>query len=65
VTAYIIDSRNVGHVLRTRRRSAFEALCDLYERVHGPVDVRHQGATREPWQVGAAELMACREVIEY
>lgn len=65
MTAYIIDTGNVGHVLKTRRRNAFEALCDLYERINKPVEVRREGATREPWQVGAEELMACREVIEY
>lgn len=65
MTAYIIDNHNVGHVLKTRRRSAFEAICDLYERVNGPIEVRREGATREPWQIGAEELMACREVIEY
>lgn len=65
MTAYIIDERNVGHVLKTRRRNAFEAICDLYERIGGCIEVRHQGATREPWQVVAEELMSCREVIEY
>ena len=65
MTAYIIDEKNVGHVLKTRRRNPFEALCDLYERVGGCIEVRREGATREPWQVGAEELMACREVIEY
>ena len=65
MTAYIIDERNVGHVLKTRRRNAFEAICDLYERIGGCIEVRREGATREPWQVGAEELMACREVIEY
>ena len=65
MTAYIIDSTNTAHVLRTRRRSPFEALCDLYERVEGCIEVRREGATREPWQIGARELMACREVIEY
>ena len=65
MTAYIIDERNVGHVLKTRRRNPFEALCDLYERIEGCIEVRTEGATREPWQIGAEELMACREVIEY
>ena len=65
MTAYIIDYNNVGHVLKTRRRNPFEAICDLYERIVTPVEVRTQGATREPWQIGAEELMACREVIEY
>ena len=65
MTAYVIDEHNIGHVLKTRRRNAFEAICDLYERIHTPVEVRTQGATREPWQIGAEELMACREVIEY
>lgn len=64
MTAYIIDERNVGHVLKTRRRNPFEAICDLYERI-GCVEVRREGATREPWQIGAEELMGCREVIEY
>jgi len=65
MTAYIIDMHNIGHVLKTRRRNPIEALCDLYERVNAPIEVRYEGATREPWQVGAEELMACREVIEY
>ena len=65
MTAYIIDGRNVGHVLKTRRRNPFEALCDLYERIGDCIEARREGATREPWQVGAEELMACREVIEY
>lgn len=65
MTAYIIDHNNVGHVLKTRRRNPFEAICDLYERIDGCIEVRCQGATREPWQIGAEELMACREVIEY
>lgn len=65
MTAYIIDNHNVGHVLKTRRRNPFEAICDLYERVSSPIEVVREGATREPWQVGAEELMACREVIEY
>jgi hypothetical protein len=65
MTAYIIDTNNTAHVLRTRRRSPFEALCDLYERIEGCIEVRREGATREPWQIGASELMACREVIEY
>lgn len=65
MTAYIIDARNVGHVLKTRRRNQFEALCDLYELVNAPIEVRREGAMREPWQIGAEELMACREVIEY
>ena len=65
MTAYIIDERNIGHVLKTRRRNTYEALCDLYERIKVPVEVRREGTTREPWQIGAEELMACREVIEY
>ena len=65
MTAYIIDEQNIGHVLKTRRRSPFEALCDLYERISGPIEVRREGATREPWQIGASDLMACREVFEY
>lgn len=65
MTAYIIDNRNRAHVLKTRRRNAIEALCDLYERIAGPVEVVREGTTREPWQIGAEELMACREVIEY
>lgn len=65
MTAYIIDSRNIGHVLKTKRRNPFEALCDLYERIEGCVEVRCEGAVREPWQIGAEELMACRKVIEY
>jgi hypothetical protein len=65
MTAYIIDNRNVGHVLKTNRRNPSEAICDLYERVIEPIEVRREGATREPWQIGAEELMACREVIEY
>lgn len=62
--AWIIDERGRGHVLKTRRRNPIEALCDLYERV-GCIEVRREGATREPWQIGAEELVACREVIEY
>jgi hypothetical protein len=65
MTAWIIDQRGRGHVLKTRRRNPFEAICDLYERIDGPVEVRREGATREPWLIGAEELMACREVIEY
>lgn len=65
MTAYIIDNRNRAHVLKTRRRNAIEALCDLYERIVGPIEVVFEGATREPLQIGAEELMACREVIEY
>ena len=65
MTAYIVDERDRAHVLRTRRRNPFEALCDLYERIEGCIEVRYEGATREPWQIGAEELMACREVIEY
>lgn len=65
MTAWVVDERNRAHVLKTRRRNAFEALCDLYERIEGCVEVRREGATRTPWQIGAEELMACREVIEY
>ena len=62
MTAYIIDSKSRAHVLKTRRRNPVEALCDLYERIASPVEVRFEGAVP---QIGAAELMACREVIEY
>ena len=65
MTAYIIDELNRAHVMRTNRRNPELALDDLYEVIVGPFEIRREGATREPWQVGAEELMACREVIEY
>ena len=65
MTAYIIDERNIAHVLKTRRRNPVEALCDLYERVEACIEVRLEGATREPLEIGAEALMSCKEVIEY
>jgi len=66
MTSYIIDERNRAHVLKTNRRtSVADAICDLIGKINEPIEVIREGATREPWQVGAEELMACREVIEY
>lgn len=66
MTAWIIDERGYGHILKTRRRSAFEAFCDLCERVSGSIEIRRWGAEREPREVTAEWLMAnCREVTIY
>lgn len=65
MTAFIIDERGNGHVLGTRRRNPFEAVCDLFERV-GCCEVVSHGTRKEPPEVTAEWLMRhCREVTTY
>jgi hypothetical protein len=47
--------------METRRRNATEAMCDLLERVSGPIEVRGAGLWRMAVEV-AAESLGSRAV---
>lgn len=66
MNAWIIDTRGNGYLMRTRRRNPLDAVCDLMERIDGCIEVRRQGAEREPREITAEWLMAnCRELTIY
>lgn len=59
---YVITSERKGYIMRTKRRNAEEAFCDMMPKFDHPIEVVEYGIDDN-----AAERLGamCREVIEF